>query len=133
MTSIACNLEAVRARIDEACIDCGRDPFEFALLPATKTQPVDRIKEAALAGSFLTGENRVQELVDKASALAHHGIERRLIGHLQSNKAGKALDRVTCEQSIDRLSIAKKLNPRFSSLSLIPASFGRCFHAISIR
>ena len=61
-------------------------------------------------GPFPSGENRVQELVEKAPALEPHKLERHLIGHLQSNKAGKALDHVTCIQSIDRLSIAEKLN-----------------------
>ena len=61
-------------------------------------------------GPFVSGENRVQELVEKAPVLAPHKLERHFIGHIQSNKAGKALDHVTCVQSIDRLSIAEKLN-----------------------
>jgi pyridoxal phosphate enzyme (YggS family) len=79
-------------------------------LLATKTQPPERILEAMQHGPFPSGENQVQELVEKAPALDPHKLERHLIGHLQSNKAGKALDHVTCIQSIDRLSIAEKLN-----------------------
>ena len=75
-----------------------------------KTQAPSLILEAMKHGPFLSGENRVQELVLKASALKEYGIERHLIGHLQSNKAGKALDHVSCIQSIDSLSIAMKLN-----------------------
>ena len=110
MTRIAKNLAAVQARITRACIACNRNPSEVTLLLATKTQPAARILEAMAHGSFLTGENRVQELVEKSPALAGHRIERHLIGHLQSNKAGKALEHVTCVQSVDRLSIAEKLN-----------------------
>lgn len=110
MISIAQNLKGVQARIDAACANCGRNPSEVTLLLATKTQSPDRIIEATRAGTVLTGENRVQELVNKAPTLAGHGIERHLIGHLQSNKAGRALDHVSCVQSIDRLSIAEKLN-----------------------
>lgn len=110
MSRIAGNIKQLQLRIVRACAACGRDPSEITLLLATKTQPPARILEAMEAGPFLTGENRVQELVEKADALAGHRIERHMIGHLQSNKAGKVLDHVTCVQSVDRLSIAQKLN-----------------------
>jgi len=110
MTNIAKNLSAVRRRIVDACSACGRDPSDVTLLLATKTQSPERILEALNCGHVLTGENRVQELVGKSAALGGQRIERHMIGHLQSNKASKALDHVTCVQSIDRVTIARKLN-----------------------
>lgn len=110
MTGLAENIDRIRDRIAKACASCGRDPDGITLMLATKTQSPGRILEAHRHGPFLTGENRVQELVGKAEALDGHGIERHLIGHLQSNKAGKALEHVTCIQSVDRLSIAQRLN-----------------------
>ena len=110
MTDIHKNIAAIQKRIEEACVACGRDPKEVSLLLATKTQPPSRIFEALACGTFPIGENRVQELVEKAPAFEGVQIERHMIGHLQSNKAGKALDHVTCVQSIDRLSIAQKLD-----------------------
>jgi len=110
MNDIAQNIATVKSRIDQACAGCGRDPSGVTLLLATKTQPPPAIFEALSHGPFPIGENRVQELVEKAPAFEGLQIERHMIGHLQSNKAGKALDHVTCVQSIDRLSIAKRLD-----------------------
>jgi len=110
MSDIADNIKGVKERIARACRDCGRNPDDVTLLLATKTQPPSRILEALSCGAFPIGENRVQELVEKGDAFAHLPVERHMIGHLQSNKAKKALDHVTCVQSIDRLSIAEKLN-----------------------
>ena len=110
MSQIQQNIDAIRKRIQNACATCDRDPATVSLLLATKTQPAERIIEAVRCGERLIGENRVQELVAKAEALKELPIERHMIGHLQSNKAGKALDHVTCVQSIDRLSIAERLD-----------------------
>lgn len=110
MNDLANCIADIQCRISRACEACGRDPSEVTLLLATKTQPPERILEALKYASLPIGENRVQELVEKAPGLEGTSVERHLIGHLQSNKAGKALDLVTCIQSIDRLSIAQKLD-----------------------
>lgn len=110
MTQISQNIESVQKRIARACEDCGRDPAEVTLLLATKTQPPPVIFEALACGPFPIGENRVQELVEKAHAFDGLDVERHMIGHLQTNKAGKAIDHATCVQSVDRLSIAEKLD-----------------------
>lgn len=110
MTQVADNLSAMHARIQRACEACNRQEGDVQLLLATKTQTPSHIIEALKCGEMVIGENRVQELVEKAPELKTWRVEKHLIGHLQSNKAGKALDHVTCVQSIDRLSIAEKLN-----------------------
>ena len=71
-------------------------------MAVTKTHPAARILEAYEAGQRLFGENRVQEFADKAEALAElHDAEFHMIGHLQSNKAGKAVEIFHAIDSLD--------------------------------
>lgn len=105
---IIANLNAVRARIARACVSAGRDPETVRLLLATKTVPPERISVAIRGGADLIGENRAQELIEKAPALDGCGAETHFIGHVQSNKIRRIAALVSCVQSIDRLSTAEK-------------------------
>jgi PLP dependent protein len=109
---IRANLAAVNRRIDAACIASGRDRTEVRLLLATKTVEPARVRVAIEAGAALVGENRVQEVRPKFEALADLEYERHFIGHLQSNKINALVPYVSCVQSLDRLSLAKKLQTR---------------------
>jgi pyridoxal phosphate enzyme (YggS family) len=106
------NLAAVRRRIDSACEAAGRRPEEVRLLLATKTVPPERIRVAIEAGADLVAENRVQEVRPKFEALEDLEYERHFIGHLQSNKINALVPYVSCIQSLDRISLAKKLQAR---------------------
>jgi uncharacterized pyridoxal phosphate-containing UPF0001 family protein len=91
MAEIGANLCAVRQRVDRAAGRSGRDPSAVELLVVTKTWPPEVIAEVLEAGHELLGENKLQEAWAKipelpASARWH------FIGHLQRNKARKALD-----------------------------------------
>ena len=109
--SIADNLARVRQRIAEAARRAGRRPEDVALMAVTKTFPPEIIREAYAAGQRLFGENRVQELAEKAATLADlPGAEFHLIGHLQSNKAAKAAQIFSGIDSVDSLHLAEKLN-----------------------
>jgi pyridoxal phosphate enzyme (YggS family) len=108
-TEIRAQLAALRERIDAACRAAGRSPDEVRLLLASKTQPPERIREAASAGATLFGENRVQELARKAPELEGLPIEWHMIGHLQTNKVRQVLDWVRVIQSVDRLSLVEAL------------------------
>ncbi len=80
-------------------------------MAVTKTHPPERIREAYDAGLRLFGENRVQEFVGKASALADlAGAEWHMIGHLQTNKAGKAVELFGAVESVDSVKLAEKLD-----------------------
>ncbi len=103
-------IDAIRRRISNSCRRAGRLQESVRLLLATKTVSPDRIKLAIGHGARLIGENRAQELIQKAPALEGCSLERHFIGHVQSNKLGKIIDLVTCIQSVDRLSIAEKLS-----------------------
>lgn len=102
----------IRARVDAACRDAGREPAEVAILPVSKTFPPDIIRAAVALGLHRFGENKVQEIRSKFEALADCAIDWIMIGHLQTNKA-KDVARVASEvQSLDRLELAEALHRR---------------------
>ena len=105
-------LAAVQGRIEAAAVAAGRAPGEVRLLLATKTVPPEKIRVAIEAGADLVGENRVQEVRPKYEALADLDYERHFIGHLQSNKVNALVPYVSCIQSLDRLSLADRLQGR---------------------
>lgn len=109
---LAANWTAVRKRVDEACRAAGRDPAEVSVLPVSKTFGADVVRSALLLGLHRFGENKVQEIREKAAALAGEPIDWVVIGHLQTNKA-KDVARLASEvQSLDRLELAEALQRR---------------------
>jgi pyridoxal phosphate enzyme (YggS family) len=110
--AVRANLDAVNERIDEACASAGRDRSDVRLLLATKTVPPELVRVAIETGESLVAENRVQEVRPKFEALRDLEYERHFIGHLQSNKINALVPYVSCIQSLDRLSLAKKLQAR---------------------
>lgn len=108
----------VRERIAAAAEAAGRRPDDVVLLLATKTQPVDAVRAAVLAdraaggGPLLLGENRVQELVAKAPALADLGIPYHLIGPVQTNKVNAALRVADSVDSVESVDLAQRLSDR---------------------
>ena len=111
------NIAAVRKRIAEAARRAGRRAEEIALMAVTKTHPPERIREAHAAGLRLFGENRVQEFAGKAAALANlAGAEWHMIGHLQTNKAGRAAELFGAVDSVDSVKLAEKLDTTAQNL-----------------
>jgi PLP dependent protein len=137
--TIAANLAEIRERIACAARRAGRAPGEVALMAVSKTHPAAAIAEAMAAGQMLFGENRVQEFAGKREELerlrsvppSHLGGESasqpgtrqqtplrpralgakfHLIGHLQSNKAGRAAELFDAIDSVDSLRLAERLN-----------------------
>ena len=109
---LAENWARVRLRVDQACRDAGRDPAEVAILPVSKTFGPELIRAAVALGLHRFGENKLQEIRDKAAPLADCGIDWVVIGHLQTNKA-KDVARLASEvQSLDRLELAEALDRR---------------------
>lgn len=106
------SLAATRDRINDACALAGRDVDTVRLLLATKTVAPERIRVAIEAGADLVGENRVQEVRPKYEALQDLDYERHFIGHLQSNKVNALVPYVSCIESLDRLSLADRLQKR---------------------
>lgn len=109
------NLKTIHKRIQKACESSGRDPKEVRLLLATKTVDSDRINFALQQGETLVGENKVQELKQKCTAIAQYNPEVHFIGHLQTNKAKDIIQWASCIESIDRMKLAEKLHDRLLS------------------
>jgi pyridoxal phosphate enzyme (YggS family) len=112
---LAANWSAVRARVDAACREAGRDPSEVAVLPVSKTFGPELIRAAVAMGLRRFGENKVQEIRDKAGPLADCGIDWVMIGHLQTNKAKDVAKLAGEVQSLDRLELAEALDRRLQA------------------
>ena len=113
MTALAENLEKLEEAIGRACRAAGRERSEVELMAVSKTYPAETIAEAAGLGLRLFGENRVQEFSSKAGALEglrRDGMKVHLIGHLQSNKAARAVELFDAIDSVDSLKLAERLN-----------------------
>lgn len=102
-------LAKVRAEIGAAAEKAGRDVSEITLVAVSKTHPADRLREALAAGARAFGENKVQEAEGKIEELGRAAAEWHLIGHLQSNKARKAVRLFDVVHSLDSLELAERL------------------------
>jgi hypothetical protein len=111
MNDIAQNIRQIQDRIAETAISCGRSPDEIVLLAISKTFPAESVLLAAEAGLNRFGENRVQEAEDKIlSCRKRSGLEWHLVGHLQSNKAKRAVELFDVIHSLDTASLADRLD-----------------------
>ncbi len=106
---ISQNFAAISKNIAAACAKAGRSASEVRLLAATKAQPIEKINAAISAGVRICGENYVQEAEQKIKEIGGR-VEWHFIGHLQSNKAQKAVELFSCIQSVDSLKLAQKIN-----------------------
>ncbi|MBN2875245.1 MAG: YggS family pyridoxal phosphate-dependent enzyme [Spirochaetales bacterium] len=111
-------IEKVQERIRAASERAGRDPATIELLAVTKFHPVEAVVAAYTAGLRSFGENRVQEAEAKRMVLADSlkGARYHLLGHLQSNKARKAIGLFDCVQSVDSEAIIMELDKRAAAL-----------------
>jgi pyridoxal phosphate enzyme (YggS family) len=100
----------VRSRISQAAKAAGRDPAEVTLVAVTKAQTAESIRVAATAGVTDFGENYVQEATSKMDLLSDLAVCWHFIGGIQSNKTRVIAERFDWVQSIDRLSIARRLS-----------------------
>ena len=92
--TIAENVAQVKENIARAARAAGRDPAEIRLVAASKTNDADRVREAIAAGVEICGENRVQEMLEKAAQGAYAGAELHFIGHLQKNKVKQVVGNI---------------------------------------
>jgi pyridoxal phosphate enzyme (YggS family) len=116
MTQLAENLERLEEAIAAACRAAGRPRAEVELMAVSKTYPAATLAEAAALGLMLFGENRVQEFGTKAPEIeklrgeAAQPVRVHLIGHLQSNKALRAVELFDGIDSLDSVRLAERLN-----------------------
>lgn len=110
--SIKENLEQVKQNIASAATKAGKKPEDIILVIATKTVEPERIREAIRAGVHIIAENKVQEALKKYEVLKDEDAEWHFIGHLQTNKIKDVLKFADMIHSVDRLSLAEKLDQR---------------------
>ncbi len=109
--TIATRIQQVREEIAKACEACGREVSTVELLPVSKRHPHTSVLESRAAGLRVFGENRVQELAEKAELVMDADIEWHLIGSLQTNKVNQLLQvrGFTMLHSLDRIKLADSL------------------------
>lgn len=103
------SLADIRGKIAAAAVRAGRDPGEIRLVAVSKTHPAETIRQTIAAGQTTFGENKVQEAEGKIEEIGREGAEWHLIGHLQSNKARRAVQLFDVIHSLDSLELARRL------------------------
>lgn len=103
------NLSMVRKRMQKAAATAGRDVAEIKLVAVSKTHPVEVVRQAIEAGIATFGENKVQEAESKITGVGRQTAEWHLIGHLQSNKARRAVQLFDVIHSVDSIGLATRL------------------------
>jgi len=109
-TSLLERIAEVRARLTAAAHRSNRPVEEITLVAVSKTQPAAAVREAITAGLDNFGENRVQEAETKIPDVGRTAARWHLIGHLQSNKARRAVELFDCIHSLDSPDLAQRLN-----------------------
>jgi pyridoxal phosphate enzyme (YggS family) len=109
-TSVHENISRVRGRIAAAAHKAGRRPEDITLIAVSKTHPPEAIRAAFESGLRHFGENRVQEWEGKCGALQDLSATWHLVGHLQSNKAGRAAKVFHTIDSVDDFALAQRLD-----------------------
>jgi hypothetical protein len=110
VTSIAKQLEIVRARIAAAEARYDRAAGSVQLLAVSKTFPAEAIRAAYVAGQTRFGESYVQEALAKIGQLRDCAIEWHFIGPIQSNKTRDIARNFSWVHGVDRLKIAQRLS-----------------------
>jgi pyridoxal phosphate enzyme (YggS family) len=106
--SIEANLNGVRARLAAALARAGRPPDSCRLLAVSKNRTPGEIDALAALGVGDFGENRVQEAARKIPEVASH-VRWHMIGHLQRNKARKAVELFEVIHSMDSIRLLETI------------------------
>lgn len=107
---LAVRLADVRARVAAAAEKSGRKPDEVRLIAISKTHPTPVVKQAIDLGAADLGENRVQEAEGKITEIGHEQVRWHLVGHLQANKARRAVNLFDVIHSLDSVDLARRLD-----------------------
>ena len=107
------NVKRVQDEINEVCVKYGRNPEDVVLMGVSKTQPVEKLEVAYNAGIKLFGENRVQELVQKADFFQTHNVPCHIIGTLQTNKVKYLPSLTDTIQSVNSLKLANEIEKQY--------------------
>ena len=106
---LAARIARVRQNVAEAAIAAGRSPEAITIVAVSKTVERPVVDAAAILGMRHFGENRVQDAAQKFAEALPHTCQLHLIGHLQSNKAKRAVSLFDVIESVDRLSLIEAI------------------------
>lgn len=114
--SVTESLDAIERRIRSACERAGRPRESVTLIGVSKRQPLERLHAAYGAGLRTFGENQVQEALGKVEVMPSD-VDWHFIGHLQSNKLGKAAQYFDTIHSVDRPKTGRILEQKAGAFS----------------
>lgn len=110
LKSVEENYKRVLENVKESAVKAGRSESDVRLMCVTKTVEPAYINKAIELGADLIGENRVQEYLGKRDELNLNGVERHLIGHLQTNKVKQIAGEVDMIESVSSVKLAKEIS-----------------------
>lgn len=109
----------VKSQVEEAAVKAGRDMSAVRLMCVTKTVEAQYINPVLDLGADLIGENRVQEFLGKKDDLHLDGVEKHLIGHLQTNKVRQIVGEVDMIESVDSLKLAREIAKQSAKIGTV--------------
>lgn len=112
---IAKNLQIIENLILESCLKSGRKRSEIKLIAVSKTQPIELIKEVLSAGIIHLGENKAQEMREKAKEISGK-FYWHFIGHLQTNKVKYIIESAEYIHSVDSRNLVDEINRKAESI-----------------
>lgn len=113
------NYKRILDNVKETAVKAGRNENDVRLMCVTKTVEAPYINRVLELGADLIGENRVQEYLGKRDDLKLDGVEKHLIGHLQTNKVKQIVGQVDMIESVSSVKLAKEISKVSSKLGII--------------
>ena len=108
--TLAQRLARVRAQIAAAAERSGRAAAEVTLIAISKTHPAALVSDLIELEATDVGENRVQEADEKIAEVGRDRVRWHLVGHLQANKARRAVKLFDVIHSLDSIDLARRLD-----------------------
>lgn len=112
MSVLKKQLAILRDSITHQCLANGRKREKITLIAVSKTKPLEMIREAYAAGQRHFGENRMQELQEKAESLKYDDLQWHMIGTLQTNKIKSIAAHVHWIHSVFKIKQLNEINKR---------------------
>ncbi len=128
LQSVRDEYHRVLDKMKTAAVKSGRDEDAVRLMCVTKTVEPEYINAVIDEGASLIGENKVQEYLGKREFLHLEGVEKHLIGHLQTNKVGKIVKEADMIESVDSYKLAKEI----SRVSVLRGVNTKCLVEVNI-
>lgn len=115
-------IKKLDSSITQKCEEVGRDRKEIKVIAVSKTNPISSIQEVLRSGLIHFGENKAQELRDKAEIITED-LVWHFIGHLQTNKVKYVIKAAEYIHSIESINLAEEINKRAARIERIPKVF----------